>query len=167
MKKIFFETISVFFALMVMLTTPLYTYASTSDTLKKNEVHKDEDRTGKTVTIYVKSDGSTVRVESQQGDNLQKKASDVLVSTFTLSAAQTAEIYENIKNIQQITTIIGILAAFIPNPFAGAFLTAANAGVLAEDIRWAALNGKRVRFEEYCRLPHTSYSHYFRYTIIN
>ena len=48
MKKIFFENISVFFALMAMLTTPLYTYASTSDTLKKNEVHKDEDRKGKT-----------------------------------------------------------------------------------------------------------------------
>lgn len=97
----------------------------------------------------------------------QSRAGDVLVSTYTLSAAQTAQIAQNIKDIQDTLKLISILGSFIPNPYAQAFLTVANVSATAEDMRWAGLNGKRVRFEEYCKSPHTSYSHYYRYTILN
>lgn len=88
--------------------------------------------------------------------------------TITLNHRKEGEIMrKNIKNISNTIQLISILSNFIPNPYAKAFLTAANVAVTAEDLRWAGLNGKRVRFEEYCKPPHTSYSHYFRYTILS
>lgn len=171
-------------SLVMVLSMSVTAFASTENTMDKAKVSSnnliEEDRTGKTVTFFVNPNGKVIVIEDNQNNFTSSRpagelehtyalsaSTDVLVGTHTLSAAQTAQIKQNIQGITQATNLIAVLTPFLPQPFAGVFLAVTRVSIFAEDARWAGTYGKSIVMEEWCRLPHTSYSHYFTYTIVD
>ena len=180
--KRFKRVLCLVLSLVMVLSTSVTAFASTEKTIdhtKDSSNNLDEDRTGKKVIFFMDSNGNVTVIEGNQNNFNSLRAAgeleatyglfastDELVGTYTLSATQTAEIYRNIKDLAQAINIAAALSLVIPNPYASFFLAVARVGVFAEDLKWAGLNGKSVVMEEWCHLPHTSYSHYFVYTIM-
>jgi hypothetical protein len=166
----------------MVLSTSVTAFASTEKTIdhtKDSSNNFEEDRTGKKVIFFMDSNGNVTVIEGNQNNFNSLRAAgeleptyglfastDELVGTYTFSSTQTAEIYRNIKDLTQTINLIAVLSLFVPNPYAQVFLAVARVGIFAEDLEWAGLNGKSVVMEEWCHLPHTSYSHYFVYTIL-
>lgn len=126
-----------------------------------------ENRTGKIVRVYVDETGNTTLIEIQPNERGIMVASDVeLVATHYLSASQTAQMKTNIQGMTQAANLATALMPFLPQPFAGIFLALSRVSIFAQDVRYAGIYGNAIIMREYCRLPHTSYSHFYEYEIL-